>query len=225
MPNPSNAAASAAIQSRHRFERQQLHDAHDSQHRRLRELHHQQREREREEERGRKLVPPKRAGQHAPIRSDDEDVQDRVKAHAELDAKQRQERDAMTARHKREIDEARRQPHPSGTASPERTSGPSGPGALGAVFARLSAAQRAEYAALKQKYADQRKALDEKQGADGQRHGRYTHERTAKQMEEEREAEHRKINEAEQRAIDGLRVKFEDELRRREAERQHAETR
>jgi hypothetical protein len=207
-----NAAAIAAIQSRHRFERGQLHDAHRNQHDHLRMLQAQQREREREEARRRDATPPKRAGAHAPVhvRDDDADVRDRVKAHADLDAKQRRERDDMAARHTREIDAERTRP--TSSAGPDRHSGPSGPGALGAVLGHLSAAQQAEYHALKQKFAGERQALNDRQDADRQRQGRYDHARTMARSDEAREAEHRKINEAEEAAIAAFRRKVEHEI-------------
>jgi hypothetical protein len=213
-----NAAAIAAIQSRHRFELSQLHDAHVAQHDHLRRLHGEQRDREREEVRRRELTAPRRAGAHAlHVRDDRADVDDRVKAHAELDAKQRQEREAVTARHTREIDAERTRP--TSSAGPDRHSGPSGPGALAAVWHQLSTARQAEYHDVKGRYAEKRKALDERQNGEQRRHSRYDHERSASAAQGTREAEHRKINEAEERALDALRIKFEHELRMREQDR------
>jgi len=207
-----NAAAIAAIQNRHRFERTQLHDAHRNQHDHLRMLQPQSRDRAREEATARRSQPLKHAGSHASVRvpDDDADLQDRVKAHAELDARQRRERDEMTARHKREIDAERARPGSS--AGADRNSGPSGPGALGAVWDQLSGAQQADYHALKRKFEVQRKALEAKQSETQQRHARYSHARMTAQDQEAREAEHRRLNEEEERAIEVLRRKFEHEL-------------
>ncbi len=211
-----NAAAIAAIQSRHRREREALADGHRRQHDELREMQADRREREREEAKARTLQAPKRAGAHATVHviDDDGDMRRRVAEHQQLDSKQRGEHDAMAARHDHEIEAERTRP--TSSAGPDRHSGPSGPGALGAVLARLSADQQAEYHALKRKFADERHALNDKQDADRQRHARYDHVRTKAKGEDAREAEHRRINEAEDRALDALRVKFEHDLRVRE---------
>jgi hypothetical protein len=220
-----NAAAIAAIQSRHRFEREQLADGHKRQHDQLRAMHHERRQRELEGARAHEATPLKRAGEHGVrIRDDAADMRDRVKEHSELDAKQRTERDDMTARHTREIEAERTRP--ASAAGPDRNSGPSGPGALGAVLDQLSGAQQAEYHALKTKFADQRRELDAKHADAQRRHARYGHASSTSSARDANEAEHRRINEAEERAVEGLRYKFEHELavtrHRREADGRHA---
>jgi hypothetical protein len=199
-----DAKALAKVKANHARERADLVDKHGAERRQLSELAKQRRQRDIEEGRKAHHNPVRMAGQHSSIRLDnaDVDIKRRVDEHAALKERHDKEYRSMTARHKREIEEAEKGNLPAHHRVP-------GAAQLGKVWGARSPQDERDYRAIVAKHENDHNTQHNIDESRKDRLSRYRSSSMQSKLEEDRLAKHTELNKRHEAELSSLRRRIE----------------
>jgi hypothetical protein len=192
-----DALAKSRMKAQHRAERDDMADRHASEKRQLTDMANDARKRETEEAR-------KRGTGHAStrVKSAEDDVKDRVAAHAKLKAKQDKEYSDLRARHEKEMESAEKTgkvpAHRALTTEAKKINQEG-----------LSPKERGEYQGIVRHYSNQHAKTHNADEDKKDRLSRYKSSAMAAKMEEARLTHHDEISRKAEQSLANLRRKVE----------------